>query len=63
MAVFGDILLEDFGLPMPGEVMLITAFQLASQDDMSIPSLLSGPETVRCQIVTIVVLRLKEVIT
>ena len=39
-AVFGSILLEDFGLPLPGEALLIAGSLLASQGDMHIAPLL-----------------------
>jgi membrane protein DedA with SNARE-associated domain len=39
-AVFGAILLEDFGLPVPGETMLIASALLASQGHMHIVPLL-----------------------
>ncbi|MEJ2033705.1 MAG: DedA family protein [Deltaproteobacteria bacterium] len=39
-AVFGAILLEDFGFPMPGESMLIVGALLASQGDLNIVPLL-----------------------
>jgi membrane protein DedA with SNARE-associated domain len=39
-AVFGSILLEDFGLPLPGEALLIAGSVLASQGDMHIVPLL-----------------------
>jgi membrane protein DedA with SNARE-associated domain len=39
-AVFGAILLEDFGLPLPGEALLIAGSVLASQGDMHIVPLL-----------------------
>jgi membrane protein DedA with SNARE-associated domain len=39
-AVFGGILLEDFGLPVPGEALLIAGSVLASQGDMYIVPLL-----------------------
>jgi membrane protein DedA with SNARE-associated domain len=39
-AVFGAILLEDFGLPLPGEALLIAGSLLASQGDMHIAPLL-----------------------
>jgi membrane protein DedA with SNARE-associated domain len=39
-AVFGAILLEDFGIPVPGETVLITAAILASQGRMSLIPLL-----------------------
>jgi membrane protein DedA with SNARE-associated domain len=39
-AVFGAILLEDFGLPLPGEALLISGSVLASQGDMHIVPLL-----------------------
>jgi len=35
-ALFGAILLEDFGLPVPGETMLIASALLASQGEMHI---------------------------
>jgi membrane protein DedA with SNARE-associated domain len=40
LAVFGAILLEDFGLPMPGEALLIAGAVLASQGDLHIVPLL-----------------------
>lgn len=39
-AVFGTILLEDFGVPMPGESMLILGALLASQGTLHIAPLL-----------------------
>jgi len=39
-ALFGAILLEDFGLPMPGETLLIASALLASQGKMGIVPLL-----------------------
>jgi membrane protein DedA with SNARE-associated domain len=39
-AVFGAILLEDFGLPVPGETLLIASALLASQGHMRIVPLL-----------------------
>lgn len=39
-AVFGGIMLEDFGLPVPGETLLIAGALLASQGDMHIVPLL-----------------------
>jgi membrane protein DedA with SNARE-associated domain len=39
-AVFGGILLEDFGLPLPGEALLIAGSVLASHGDMHIVPLL-----------------------
>ncbi|HUV07646.1 MAG TPA: DedA family protein [Spirochaetia bacterium] len=36
LAVFGAILLEDFGVPMPGETLLIAGAILASQGDLHI---------------------------
>ncbi len=36
LAVFAAIFLEDFGVPMPGETMLIAASLFASQGDMNI---------------------------
>jgi membrane protein DedA with SNARE-associated domain len=39
-AVFGGILLEDFGLPVPGEALLITGAVLASQGEWGIVYLL-----------------------
>ncbi|MEJ2587525.1 MAG: DedA family protein [Deltaproteobacteria bacterium] len=39
-AVFAAILLEDFGLPLPGETLLITGSILAAQGDMHIVPLL-----------------------
>ena len=39
-AVFGSILLEDFGLPLPGETLLIAGSVMASQGDMDIVPLL-----------------------
>lgn len=39
-AVFGAILLEDFGVPMPGESMLIVGALLASQGTLHIAPLL-----------------------
>jgi membrane protein DedA with SNARE-associated domain len=39
-AVFGGILLEDFGLPVPGEALLIAGAVLASQGEQGIVSLL-----------------------
>ncbi|MDA8163453.1 MAG: DedA family protein [Desulfobacteraceae bacterium] len=39
-AVFGAILLEDFGVPLPGESMLIVGALLASQGTLSIVPLL-----------------------
>lgn len=39
-ALFGAILLEDFGLPVPGETMLIASALLASQGEMHIVPLL-----------------------
>jgi membrane protein DedA with SNARE-associated domain len=39
-AVFGAIMLEDFGLPLPGEALLIAGSVLASQGDMRIMPLL-----------------------
>ncbi len=38
--VFGAILLEDFGVPMPGETLLIAGALLAAQGDLSILPLL-----------------------
>ncbi len=40
LAVFGTIFLEDFGLPLPGETMLITAGVLAGLGQLSIVPLL-----------------------
>ncbi len=39
-ALFGAILLEDFGMPMPGETLLIAGALLASQGKMGIVPLL-----------------------
>jgi len=39
-ALFGAILLEDFGLPVPGETMLIASALMASQGEMQIVSVL-----------------------
>jgi membrane protein DedA with SNARE-associated domain len=39
-ALFGAILLEDFGLPVPGETMLIASALMASQGEMHIVSVL-----------------------
>ena len=39
-ALFGAILLEDFGMPVPGETLLIAGALLASQRKMDIVSLL-----------------------
>ena len=39
-ALFGAILLEDFGMPVPGETLLIAASLLASQGEMHIVSVL-----------------------
>lgn len=39
-ALFGAILLEDFGLPVPGETMLIASALMASQEEMHIVPLL-----------------------
>jgi membrane protein DedA with SNARE-associated domain len=39
-AVFGAILLEDFGMPVPGESLLIAGALLASQGKMDIVTLL-----------------------
>ena len=42
-ALFGAILLEDFGMPVPGETLLIAAAVLASQGEMHlVPLLLIG---------------------
>ncbi|HZU15812.1 MAG TPA: DedA family protein [Candidatus Dormibacteraeota bacterium] len=40
LAVFGTVFLEDFGLPLPGETMLITAGVLAGLGQLSIVPLL-----------------------
>ena len=39
-ALFGAILLENFGLPVPGESLLITSALLASQGEMHLVPLL-----------------------
>jgi len=39
-ALFGAILLEDFGLPLPGEALLIAGSVMASQGNMHIVALL-----------------------
>jgi membrane protein DedA with SNARE-associated domain len=42
-ALFGAVLLEDFGMPLPGETLLIASALLASQGEMHIvPVLLIG---------------------
>ena len=40
LAVFGAILLEDFGMPVPGETLLIAGALLASRGKMDIVTLL-----------------------
>ncbi|HZU15727.1 MAG TPA: DedA family protein, partial [Candidatus Dormibacteraeota bacterium] len=40
LAVFGTVFLEDFGLPLPGETMLITAGVLSGLGQLSIVPLL-----------------------